>query len=140
MEKEKNELALFDSVKVNTFCSKSVEKDEEKKELYNALEQCDVLLNECVGEEIVIKDVYCEENKKEFVDEKTGELKTIPKYRTILFAENGQTYATGSYGIYNAIKKLIAIYGFPTWETGVKVKVAKKPIGDGKSSLTLVLI
>lgn len=140
MEKEKNELALFDSVKVNTFCSKSVEKDEEKKELYNALEKCDVLLNECVGEEIVIKDVYCEENKKEFFDEKTGEVKIIPKYRTILFAENGQTYATGSYGIYNAIKKLIAIYDFPTWEPGVKVKVAKKPIGDGKSSLTLVLI
>lgn len=133
---EKNELTLFSQEQGKTFCSKHVKTEEEKKELFNALETCDALLNDCVGQEIAIKDVYCEE--REFADEETGELRK--KYRTILFDINGQTYATGSYGIFNIMKKLFVIYGMPTWEEGIKVKVAKRPIGNGKSTLTLTLV
>ena len=115
MENEKNELTLFSGVKQNVYCSKAVESEEDKKELFNALETCDV------------------------VDEETGELKK--KYRTILFDASGQTYATGSYGIYNIIKKIVTIYGLPeTWANPLKVKVAKRPIGNGKQSLTLTLV
>ena len=103
MENEKNELTLFSGVKQNIYCSKAVESEEDKKELFNALETCDALLNDCVGTEIEIKDIYVEE--REVVDEETGELKK--KYRTILFDASGQTYATGSYGIYNIIKKIV---------------------------------
>ena len=131
----KNELTLFNGNGNRTYCSKRVEKEEDKKELFNALETCDALLNDCVGEEINIKDVYCEE--REVVDD-NGEIKK--KYRTILFDVSGQTYATGSYGIFNIMKKLFTIYGTPTWENGVKVKVAKRPIGNGKSTLTLTLV
>lgn len=132
----KNELTLFNGKGNRTYCSKMVEKEEDKKELFNALETCDALLNDCVGEEINIKDVYCEE--REVIDDETGETKK--KYRTILFDVSGQTYATGSYGIFNIVRKLITIYGMPTWENGVKVKVAKRPIGNGKSTLTLTLV
>lgn len=126
MENEKNELTLFSGVKQNVYCSKAVESEEDKKELFNALETCDALLNDCVGTEIEIKDIYVEE--REVVDEETGELKK--KYRTILFDASGQTYATGSYGIYNIIKKIVTIYGLPeTWANPLKVKVAKRPIG-----------
>lgn len=136
MENGKNELTLFNGNGERTYCSKVAEKEEEKKELFNALETCDALLNDCVGQEIDIKDVYCEE--REVADEETGEMKK--KYRTILFDMNGQTYATGSYGIFNIMRKLMAIYGMPTWENGLKVKVAKRPIGNGKSTLTLTLV
>ena len=137
MENEKNELTLFSGVKQNIYCSKAVESEEDKKELFNALETCDALLNDCVGTEIEIKDIYVEE--REVVDEETGELKK--KYRTILFDASGQTYATGSYGIYNIIKKIVTIYGLPeTWANTLKVKVAKRPIGNGKQSLTLTLV
>ena len=132
---EKNELTLFNGTGNKTYCSKQVKKEEEKKELFNALETCDALLNDCVGQEINIKDVYCEE--RDVVDEE-GVVKK--KYRTILFDVNGQTYATGSYGIFNIIRKLMTIYGAPTWEEGIKVKVAKRPIGNGKSTLTLTLV
>lgn len=136
MENENNELTLFSGVKSKLYCSKEANTEEEKKELFNALEKCDVLLNDCVGQEIAIKDLYIEE--KEVVDE-TGEIKN--KYRTIIFDKNGQTYATGSYGIYNVLRKIVQIYGLPTsWEKPLAVKVAKKPIGNGKQSLTLVLI
>ena len=132
---EKNELALFNGNGNRTYCSKMVEKEEDKKELFNALETCDALLNDCVGQEINIKDVYCEERE---ITTEDGEIKK--KYRTIIFDVNGQTYATGSYGIFNIMKKLFTIYGMPTWNEGVKVKVSKRPIGNGKSSLTLTLV
>ena len=133
---EKNELTLFNNNTGAIYCSKVTKTSEEKKDLFNALESCDALLNDCVGQEITIKDVYCEE--KQVIDEETGETKV--KYRTILFDVTGQTYATGSYGIFNVIKKIFAIYGYPTWDEGIKVKVAKRPIANGKSSLTLILV
>ena len=137
VNENKGELTLFSGVKQNIYCSKAVESEEDKKELFNALETCDALLNDCVGTEIEIKDIYVEE--REVVDEETGELKK--KYRTILFDASGQTYATGSYGIYNIIKKIVTIYGLPeTWANPLKVKVAKRPIGNGKQSLTLTLV
>lgn len=137
MENEKNEITLFTGVKNKIYCSIVAESEESKKQLFNALETCDALLNDCVGQEIAIKDIYVEE--REITDDETGEVK--PKYRTILFDENGQTYATGSYGIFNIVKKIVSIYGLPTtWENPVKVKVSKRPIGNGKQSLTLTLI
>ena len=133
---EKNELTLFNNNTGAIYCSKVTKTSEEKKDLFNALESCDALLNDCVGQEITIKDVYCEE--KQVIDEETGETKV--KYRTILFDVTGQTYATGSYGIFNVMKKIFAIYGYPTWDEGIKVKIAKRPIANGKSSLTLILV
>ena len=132
----KNELTLFNKEQTPIYCSKEAKSLEEKKELFNALENCDALLNDCVGQEITIKDIYVE--PKEVIDDETGE--TRLKYRTILFDVNGQTYATGSYGIYNMLNKLIVIYGHPTWDEGIKVKVTKRPIGNGKTSLTLTLV
>ena len=137
LNENKGELTLFSGIKQNVYCSKITESEEDKKKLFNALESCDVLLNDCIGQEIEIKDIYVEE--KQVVDEATGELKT--KFRTILFDKSGQTYATGSYGIYNVLKKIVQIYGLPTnWEKPLKVKVAKRPIGNGKQSLTLTLV
>jgi hypothetical protein len=137
MENEKNEITLFTGVKNKIYCSIVAESEESKKQLFNALETCDALLNDCVGQEIAIKDIYVEE--REITDEETGEVR--PKYRTILFDESGQTYATGSYGIFNIVKKIVSIYGLPTkWENPIKVKVSKRPIGNGKQSLTLTLI
>lgn len=131
-----NELTLFEQKTNNMYCSKSIANEEEKKALFNSLEGCDVLLNDCVGAQIKIKDVYCE--ARDVVDEETGEVKK--KYRTILFDVDGKTYATGSYGIYNVISKIIAIYGQPTWEEGLAVEVTKRPIGNGKQALTLKLM
>lgn len=126
-----NDLKIYTSVKANNV--------EDKKSIYNALEKCDVLLNDIVGTEINIKDFYIEERHKNEADE-NGEVKVITKYRTILFDTEGKTYATGSYGVYNALRRICMVYGEPTWNEGVMVKVDKKPIGNGKTQLTLVLV
>ena len=137
LNENKGELTLFSGIKQNVYCSKLAETEKEKKELFNALETCDALLNDCVGQEIEIQDIYVEE--KQVADEETGELKT--KFRTIIFDKSGQTYATGSYGIFNVLKKIVGIYGLPdSWKNPLKVKVAKRPIGNGKQSLTLVIM
>lgn len=137
MENQEKSLSLFGETQSKVYCSMIATTDEEKKKLFNTLESCDVLLNDCVGNEISIKDIYIEE--RNVIDEETGELRT--KYRTIIFDENGQTYATCAYGIYNVLKKIVQIYGTPDlWQEPLKVKVAKKPIGNGKQSLTLILI
>ena len=137
MENEKNEMTLFTGVKNKMYCSIVVDTEESKKQLFNALESCDALLNDCVGQEIELKDIYVEE--RTIIDDETGETKY--KFRTILFDASGQTYATGSYGIYNIVRKIVSIYGLPsTWENPIKVKVSKRPIGNGKQSLTLTLV
>ena len=136
MENENNELMIVNEGKTKVYCSKKAETNEEKKELFNALEKCDVLLNDCVDQEIMMKDLYIEERN---VTDESGRTKV--KFRTIIFDENGQTYATGSYGIYNILKKIITIYGLPTeWDSPIKVQVAKRPIDNGKSTLTLILM
>lgn len=127
-----NDLKIYSSVKATTV--------EERKAVYNALEKCDILLNDIVGTEINVKDFYIEERHKTEENEETGEVKQITKYRTILFDVDGKTYATGSYGVYNALRRICLVYGEPTWDEGVLVKVDKKPIGNGKSQLTLVLV
>lgn len=133
-----NELMLSDN-KQKIYSSINATTAEEKKKIYNALESCDALLNDMVGKEINIKDFYIEENHREETDE-LGENKSTVKFRTILFDTEGKTYATGSYGIYNALRKICLVYGYPTWEDGILVKVEKKPIGNGRSQLTLVLV
>lgn len=127
-----NDLKIYSSVKATTV--------EERKTVYNALEKCDVLLNDIVGTEINVKDFYIEERQKTEENEETGEVKNVTKYRTILFDTEGKTYATGSYGVYNALRRICLVYGEPTWDDGVLVRVEKKPIGNGKSQLTLVLV
>ena len=46
---------------------------------------------------------------KQILDE-NGNLR---KYQGSCKNENGQTYATGSYGIFNVLKKIVSIYGLP---------------------------
>ena len=63
---ESKELTLFSGVKQNIYCSKKAETEMKKgkeKELFNALESCDALLNDCVGQEIEIQDIYVEEKQ-----------------------------------------------------------------------------
>lgn len=106
---------------------------ESKAKLFNATENADVLANDVVGTKLTLKDVYIERIPQ--VDEETGEAKT--KYRTILFDENGKTYATGAYGIYNTVAKILSIYGVETLhDEGLEVEICKSTF-NGKTKLYL---
>lgn len=136
----KNELSIVENEKRRMYCSMDMNDVENKKKFLNGTENADYRLSDCLNNEIEIEDVYIEENIKTETDEKTGEVKEYPKYRTIIWDNEGRTYATGSYGIFNILQKIFFVYGEPnTWTSPLKVKVTKKNVND-KQMFTLEVI
>ena len=124
--KENLERQMFATIDASTM--------ENKAKLFNATENADVLANDCVGEEFTLVDAYIE--RIPTIDEETGEQKV--KYRTILFGEDGKTYASGAYGIYNTVAKILQIYGVETLhDKGLKVEIAKGTTKGNKTRLYL---
>ena len=124
--KENLERQMFATIDASTM--------ENKAKLFNATENADVLANDCVGEEFTLVDAYIE--RIPTVDEETGEQKV--KYRTILFGDDGKTYASGAYGIYNTVAKILSIYGVETLhDKGLKVEIAKGTTKGNKTRLFL---
>ena len=124
--KENLERQMFSTIDVTTM--------ENKAKLFNATENADVLANDCVGEKFTLVDAYIE--RIPTIDEETGEQRI--KYRTILFGEDGKTYASGAYGIYNTVAKILSIYGVETLhDKGLKVEIAKGTTKGNKTRLFL---
>lgn len=132
-----NQLIIFNKENESEkqlYCTMDVNTKENKAKLFNATENADVLANDCINEKFTLVDVYLE--KIPFTDEETGELKH--KYRTIMFDQDGKTYATGSYGIYNSVAKILSIYGIEfLHDEGLEVQIVKGSAKDGKSKLLL---
>ena len=101
------------------FCSFIAETPEQKKKLFNAMNSADAKLSSMIGEKITIVDVYCE--TVTIINEESGEKQVAP--RVVFIDKNGKSYTSTSFGIFNSLKKLIAVYGMPTWPQGVNVKV-----------------
>ena len=124
--KENNERQMFATIDVTS--------KENKAKLFNATENADVLANDCVGETFTLVDAYIERIPS--FDEETGEQKI--KYRTILFGDDGKTYASGAYGIYNTVAKILSIYGVETLHSeGLEVEIAKGTSKGNKTRLFL---
>ena len=124
--KENLERQMFSTIDVTTM--------ENKAKLFNATENADVLANDCVGEKFTLVDAYIE--RIPTIDEETGEQRI--KYRTILFGDDGKTYASGAYGIYNTVAKILSIYGVETLhDKGLKVEIAKGTTKGNKTRLFL---
>lgn len=137
--KTENEIVNVESERnsESSYCSVVCKTNEERKNLFNALEQADVLLNDVVGTEFELKDVYI--HKYERINDETGEVE--PKVRIILFDSEGKSYACGSFGIFNILGRMFEVFGTPNrWEQPLKVRVVKKDIHDNKKMLSLELI
>lgn len=131
-----NQIVLFnkENQERQMFATIDASSKENKAKLFNATENADVLANDCVGEEFTLVDAYIERIPS--IDEETGEQKI--KYRTILFGDDGKTYASGAYGIYNTVAKILQIYGVETLhEEGLKVEIAKGTTKGNKTRLFL---
>ena len=131
-----NNIVLFnkENMERQMFATIDSSTKENKAKLFNATENADVLANDCVGEEFTLVDAYIE--RIPTTDEETGEQKI--KYRTILFGEDGKTYASGAYGIYNTVAKILQIYGVETLhDKGLKVEIAKGTTKGNRTRLFL---
>ena len=140
----KNDLVIFNpenTMEREMYTTVDLNTEESRIELFNATESADVLLNDIVGQTITINNIYVEKNPIKEVDDETGEVTfNGVKYRTILFDTDGQTYATGSYGVYNSVRKMIDLLGINIINKGIKVEVIKVPTKDGKQKLSLKLV
>ena len=140
--------SIFGSTNKEMFCTMNLEEKENMVALYNSLQECDVKLNDIKGTTIEVADVFVEKKEVAERDEKTDEvlrdeegnaiLKT--RFRTILFGTDGKTYVSAAYGVYNSLRQIIPIFGNPSKENPIKVKVGTRKLRSGKESLVLTVV
>lgn len=107
------------------FSSVQVETREEKIKLYQLIEEENDALKpatEHIGTEIELKDVIF--RKYDSVDELTGELEE--GVLTYLFDKNGTVYVTSSKSVYFSLNKIFKIFGEPTYEEAVLIKLVRR--------------
>lgn len=116
----------------NAFCSIKEDSLEAKKLVYNASNNPTHKIDDYINKEIALKDVFVE--IIELANENTGELEQAP--RIVLIDDKGESYQCVSNGIFGSLKKLMAIFGEPTWEEPIHVVVKQVKVKRG-TMLTL---
>lgn len=125
----------------SAYCSIQAVDRATKAKVFNAMNNPDHRVGDYINKVIEVKDVLAEviemdekdENDAPVIDAETGEVKRTQAIRVVLFDANGESYQAVSTGIYNAIKKLMMVYGAPTWDEPIKCEV--KQISLGKNQM-----
>ena len=128
-----NNTVLTDLNNAESYCSIKGDSREALVAMYNAINSPDHKLSDFVGKKLNIKDISIE--RVENMNEETGEM--AANARVVLIDENGESYTCVSSGIYSAIKKLVAVFGEPTWEP---VEVQNLSTKKGRKTMTLKAI
>lgn len=103
----------------DSFCSLKAETPQEKATLFRIMNSPEKRISDCINQTILVKDVYCE--VVQVTNKETNEVNTCP--RVVLVDKDGIGYQSVSFGIYGSLKKLFQVYGVPTWEEPIPVKV-----------------
>ena len=117
------------------FCSMTANTHEEKAAMYNAMNNPDKRLADCINMQIKAKDLYIE--VVNCTNEETGEVNACP--RIVIIDDKGVSYQAVSIGIYSALKKVIQVFGAPTWVNPVTLEVKQITKGSRKM-LTLNVV
>lgn len=117
------------------YCSLNPTDDQSRKMVVNAMLNPDKSLAEMINLEITIKDVYVE---TVVVTDDKGNNQLMP--RIVLIDENGVSYQCVSKGIYGTLKKLVQMYGEPTWKNPIHARVLQKQTRNGYSVLSLMIL
>ena len=127
-----------------SFYSMKCETIEEKKSVFNAINNPDFRISDYINKTINVKDVMVEmveleqtdETNKPIIDESTGEIQMTTAPRIVLIDDKGKSYQCVSIGIFSALKKIMKLFGYPTWETPLKLSI--KQITKGKRSMLTI--
>ena len=117
------------------FCSMTANTHEEKAAMYNAMNNPNKRLADCINMQIKAKDLYIE--VVNCTNEETGEVNACP--RIVIIDDKGVSYQAVSIGIYSALKKVIQVFGAPTWDKPVTLEVKQITKGSRKM-LTLNVV
>lgn len=131
-----NNTVLTDLNNAESYCSIKGDSREALVAMYNAINSPDHKLSDFIGKKLNIIDISIE--SVEIMNEETGEM--AANARVVLIDENGESYTCVSSGIYSAIKKLVAVFGEPTWEPALPVEVQNLSTKKGRKTMTLKAI
>lgn len=131
-----NNTVLTDLNNTESYCSIKGDSREALVAMYNAINSPDHKLSDFVGKKLNIKDISIE--RVENMNDETGEM--VANARVVLIDDNGESYTCVSSGIYSAIKKLVAVFGEPTWEPALPVEVQNLSTKKGRKVMTLKAI
>lgn len=131
-----NNTVLTDLNNTESYCSIKGDSREALVAMYNAINSPDHKLSDFVGKKLNIKDISIE--RVENMNDETGEM--AANARVVLIDENGESYTCVSSGIYSAIKKLVAVFGEPTWEPALPVEIQNLSTKKGRKTMTLKAI
>lgn len=112
------------------YCSFKAETAEERAMLFTAMNNPTFTLEEKLNVTINLKDVYAE--PVTLIGE-GGEIVEI--VRIVLIDDEGKSYGCCSVGIFSALKKLMRVYGAPTWEEPLKVQPYQQPTRNGRNKV-----
>lgn len=114
-----------------TFSTIKAETKEDKKKLYNALQNCDVMIKDIPGQEITFDGIYVNEYQKtELKEDGTPRI----GHKTILFGTDGKTYITTSNYFFNSISQILGANGGVSKDDPITIKIVKKATkGQGEA-------
>nr|DAT81465.1 MAG TPA: Single stranded DNA binding protein [Caudoviricetes sp.] len=111
-----------------TFCSMVANTPAEKALLFKAMNNPEKRVGDCINMTIEAKDLYCE--VVTCTNQQTGQSDECP--RIVIIDKDGTGYQAVSLGVYSAIKKIIQVFGAPTWEEPLPLVVKQITKGDRK--------
>ena len=118
--------------KTAAFCSFKANTTDEKAKLFEIMNNPEKRLADCINMTIYVKDLYCE--VVNCTNTETGEVTQQP--RIVVIDKDNIGYQCVSIGIFSAFKKLISIFGEPTWNEPIPLKV-KQITKNTRKMLTL---
>lgn len=118
------------------WCSLVPANDEDAATLFNAIGAPEKIADH-INEVIEIAHIYSE--VIQVVSEANGETVNVP--RVVLIDQRGKGYQAVSVGIYNAIKRLLQLFGMPeTWKAPKKVKIRNISLQGGMHTMSFDLV
>lgn len=129
MGEDERFIADLTAERTTMYCSMTPQTEEEEIVLFNAMNNPEQRIGDCINMEIKVQHVFCEVVTCR--NDKTGEEDTCP--RIVLIDDKGIGYQAVSLGVFSAIKKIFQVKGLPhTWKKPLKLKVVQVTKGDRK--------
>lgn len=118
------------------FCSMVAVDTAAKKSLFNATSN-PAKISTMIGKTIDLLHFYVE--IIQVVSEQTGEIVNVP--RVVLIDKTGAGYQGVSVGLYNAVKRIVSMFGMPeTWESPLTVEVQQIDLKNGGRTFSLLMV
>lgn len=143
---ETTAICIFNDTKIgDTYCSFKPDEFDAKIKLYNAINNPDKRVADCINKDIQLRDVVIKAVKLSEERNRTdnwtdvSEAKERDGFRVILIDDDGVSYSATSAGIYNSVATIRSVFGQLHFDTPLTVQVNQVKTKNG-NTLTLRVV